>query len=155
MSSRTSSTPSHRVTLWVAANVLWFSSVPAHYSYLLRELRSGAFPTHADSIGIPLFGWAMITVLLAPILNTAWGWLSRDYPGSVSLFAAVQGAGLQTRIVSTGLIALTGILLVGVCVEVLAGAPELAAVVVSWCYLALAFRAAFLHAHPSRKAVTA
>jgi hypothetical protein len=92
-------TPSHRTTLWLAANVLWFSSIPALGSFLVRELKSGAFPTDGDSIGIPLFGWVSVTVVLAPVLNTAWWWLSRNYPGSVFLFAMVfngKTAGLYT-----------------------------------------------------------
>jgi len=148
-------TPSNRMTLWVAANVLWFSSIPALGSFLTRELRLGAFPTDGDSIGIPFFGWAIITVVLAPVLNTAWWWLSRDYPGSVSLFVAAQATGIRTRIVSTCLIALAGMLAAGVILEVMGGAPEIAAVVASWCYLALAFRAAFLRGHAFGKTVAA
>jgi hypothetical protein len=137
-------TPSHRTTLWLAANVLWFSSIPALGSFLVRELKSGAFPTDGDSIGIPLFGWVSVTVVLAPVLNTAWWWLSRNYPGSVFLFVTDKRTDTRSHIVSIGLIALAGTLVAGGVWELLSGAPEIAAVVLSWCYLTLAFRAAFL-----------
>jgi hypothetical protein len=137
-------TPSHRTTLCLAANVLWFSSIPALGSFLGRELRSGSFPTDGDSIGIPLIGWATVTTVMAPVLNTAWWWLSRSYPGSTFLFVTDQRTDTKSHIVSVGLIALAGTLVAGAVWEMFSGAPEIAAVVLSWCYLTLAFRAAFL-----------
>ena len=83
-------TPSHRTTLWLAANVLWFGSITALGSFLVRELKSGAFPTDGDCIEIPLFDWVSVTVVLAPVLNTACRWLSRNYAGSVFLFVTDQ-----------------------------------------------------------------
>jgi len=142
---RVATTPSYRMTLWFAAHVLWFSSIPALVSFLVREQRSGAFPVDGDSIGIPIMGWTIVTVVLAPVLNIAWWWLSRGYPGSVPLFVTDRSTNAKARIVSLGLVALAVTLGVGVVWELFSGAPEMSAVVLSWCYLTLAFRAAFVN----------
>jgi hypothetical protein len=134
-------TPSHRTTLWITSNVLWFSSIPAHFSYLSRELKAGSFPPYGDTIAIPLFGWAMFALLLSPVLNAIWWWLSRQYPGRVSLLSRVDRS-----LVGNSLLAVTGLLVFLSIWELLAGAPEISIVVASWCYLTLAYRSAYLHA---------
>lgn len=88
---------------------------------MVREVRSGAFSIDGDSIGIPLFGWALITVVLAPLLNTAWWWLWKNYPGSVFLFVTDQGIDTRSHMVSIGLIAFAGALVVGTVWKALPG----------------------------------
>jgi len=133
-------TPAHRWALWLAANVLWFSAIPAHWFYLTRELKVGSFPVDADSIGIPFFGAAVLITALAPVLNLAWWWLSRRYPGSISLSVSNinSWAGLL-------LLCLAALLAFGALWELVSGAFELAFVVLCWSYLALAYRAVYLY----------
>jgi hypothetical protein len=133
-------TPAKRATLWFASNLLWLSSVPAVWLYLERELRAGSYSTEADSIGIPLFGVAAWSVALLPFLNIAWWWLSRDYPGVVSIFTRRQSSN-SVRAISISLVGFAALLGLFAVWELVAGAPEVALIVLSWVYLALAYRA--------------
>jgi hypothetical protein len=136
-------TPKQRATLLIGSNLLWFASIPAQYFYLNRNLLAGAYPVNGDNIIIPLFGWAMVALIACPVLNTVWWWLSRRYPGSVSVFVRAPRR-VSAQIVSLCLIALTLFLCFGVVSEFFAEASEAALVMLTWCYLPLAYRAAFL-----------
>lgn len=52
-------TPKHRATLWVIANLLLLAAVPVLALHLGRQLPAGAFPDNADSIGLPIVGLAV------------------------------------------------------------------------------------------------
>jgi hypothetical protein len=84
-------TPKYRATLWVLANAAWISISPAAALYFERQLRSGAYPMHADSIGLPIIGIAFWVILFLIPLNFAWWLLLRNYPGRVSLRTSVKG----------------------------------------------------------------
>ena len=146
-------TPKHRGTLWLLANVLWFCSIPVYWFYLDRELRAGAFATQRDMF-IEFASWTVVVLVLSPVLNIAWWWLSRGYPGKVSLLVRPEPS-FGVHGVSVVLIGLAAILGVGAIWEVLAGAPEVAVVTLSWCYLALAYRAAYVAAEKAINPVAA
>jgi len=133
-------TPAHRWALWSIANVLWFSAIPAHWFYLTRELEAGSFPVDADSIGIPFFGAAILVTALAPVLNLAWWWLSQRYPGSISLSVSNKSSWAGRL-----LLCLAVLLAFGALGELVAGAFELAFIVLCWSYVALAYRAVYLY----------
>jgi len=141
------STPRHRATLWISANVAWFSGLPAFSWYLSRQLAGGALSADADSIGLPFFTAVILAILGAPVLNLIWWWLSRTYPGSVPLFTRGHNSPVAHL-----LIVLTMFLLIGAIWEFVAGAPEVGLVVLVWSYIALASRAAHLHSN-ARSAV--
>jgi len=52
-------TPRHRATLWILANAAWIAVSPAAALYFDRQLRKGAYPVDADSIGLPIMGIAV------------------------------------------------------------------------------------------------
>jgi hypothetical protein len=70
------------------AAALYLTAPIAYAHFIILEWKRGAFPDpNADSIGIPIFGFAALLVITAPI---TWGfvWLCvRRYPGAVSLTA--------------------------------------------------------------------
>ena len=79
----------------------------------------------------------------------------RETTRVVFLFVTARGIDTRIHVVSIGLIALALALVVGTIWELLSGAPEIAAVALAWCYLALAFRAAFLRRRASGHIVAA
>lgn len=71
-------------SLWV---VLWIArlfSVPLYY---IRTQALGYYPVHADSIGIPIAGNVIITLLIGPFIAWFLWVLLRGSPGDRSWFA--------------------------------------------------------------------
>jgi hypothetical protein len=69
----------------ILAAVLFLTAPLVVTRYYYVELEHGSFPIEADSIGIPIFSFVILTVVTAPL---TWGviWLcARRYPGAVSL----------------------------------------------------------------------
>jgi hypothetical protein len=137
-------TPKHRAILWALANFSWIALSPAAALYYDRQLRRGAYPVDADSIGLPIMGIAMSVVALLLPLNFAWWFLLRRYPGRVPLRTSVKGAGTRQR-----LIGLLGLILAILCSAAAAealreDAREFAPVFLAWSYVALAMRSAYL-----------
>jgi hypothetical protein len=80
-------TPRSRTIVLLAAAVLFLTAPAVVARYYYVELGRGLFPSDADSIGIPIFGFTILLLVTAPI---TWGfvWLCvRRYPGGVSLAA--------------------------------------------------------------------
>jgi len=139
-------TPKHRATLWVLANVAWIAVAPAAALYYDRQLRHGAYPVNADSIGLPIVGIAMWVVVLLLPLNFVWWFLTRRYPGRVSL--RTSGKGLRS---GQRLIGVVGLIFAVSCVAAAVSAlaedaGEVTPVFFLWSYITLAMRAAFFAA---------
>ncbi|HEV3481310.1 MAG TPA: hypothetical protein VGR97_03180 [Candidatus Acidoferrales bacterium] len=140
----TITTPKHRATLWIAANFAVVALIPAAISYYSRELNAGAYPVDADSIGIPIMetGISALTLLLP--LNIACLLLLRRYAGKSALWTSTKGLRLGQHVIA-GLCLVVGIMcLAGVVESLREGAPEFSIVLLMWCYLAVAMRAAFV-----------
>ena len=137
-------TPKHRVVLWVAANLSLVALVPAAVMYFSRELKAGAYPVDADSIGIPIMGTLMSVLGLLLPVNIACWLLLRRYPGKVALKISAKDLRVGPRVVAGlglafgALCAVTGVW------SAVERAPEFAAVYLLWCYVTLAIRAAFV-----------
>lgn len=140
------STPKRCATLLAISNILWFSIIPAQIFYFSRKLTAGAFPENSDSIGIPIMESVVSAIILSPVLNVFWLLLSRRYPGSVSLALKVKCKWyiqIISALLTTSAIFLAYIAILGA----LDGELEMAAVVISWCYLTFSYRAVFLASH--------
>ena len=92
-------TPKHRASLWVLANICWITVVPATALYFDRQLRRGAYPVDADSIGIPILGIATWVVTLLLPINFVWWFLLRRYPGRVSLCPPGKGLATHSQVI--------------------------------------------------------
>jgi hypothetical protein len=139
-------TPKHRASLWIVTNAAWVAVVPAAALYFDRQLRRGAYPVDADSIGIPIVGIAMwVTVLLLP-LNVVWWLLLRRYPGRVPLRTSSEGLRIGPRFISAlGLV--FAMSCAGAAVWALADdASEITPVFFAWSYITFAIRAAYVRA---------
>ena len=65
--------PASSVPLWILAILMLLGFPALNLIYWTLVLQSGALPTDADSIGIPLFSSIVVTVVLTPIiLGTTW-----------------------------------------------------------------------------------
>jgi hypothetical protein len=53
----------------ILLNCFWFGGLPGFWNYLFYTQHRGDYPANADSIGIPLFGSAILAVVFAPIVN--------------------------------------------------------------------------------------
>ena len=137
------STPKHRGTLWVLANISLLAIVPAAALYFDRMQRAGAYPVEADSIGLPIMGIAMWVFILLVPLNVGWWFLLRRYPGKSSLFASGRGLNIGPRIVEVAGVLLAALFGVGALWALADGALEVTPVLLLWCYVAIAMRAAF------------
>src|SRR6266576_2083563 len=91
--------PKHRASLWVLANICWIAVIPAAALYFDRQLRRGAYPVDADSIGLPIIGIAMWVVALLLPLNLVWWFLLRRYPGRVPLRSSGERLATRPRVV--------------------------------------------------------
>ncbi len=140
----TITTPKHRATLWIAANIAVVVLIPAAISYYSRESNAGASPVDADSISIPIVETAISALTLLLPLNLACLWLLRRYVGKSTLWTSTKGLGLGARVIA-GLCLVLGIIcLVGVVESLREGAPEFSIVFLMWCYIAVTIRAAFV-----------
>lgn len=139
-------TPKHRATLWILANAAWIAASPAAALYFDRQLRKGAYPVDADSIGLPIMGIAVWVIVLLLPLNFAWWFLLRRYPGRVSLGTSGKGLGTGKR-----LFGVVGLIFAISCAAAAIWAPtedarEVTPVFFAWSYITLAIRAAYLAA---------
>jgi hypothetical protein len=139
-------TPKHRATLWVLANITWVAVAPAAALYYEPQQRGGAYPVDADSIGLPIVGIAIWVIVLLLPLNFACWFLLRRYPGRVSLDASGKGLGTGKQLVGV----------IGVIFAISCGAAaiwaltedagEVTPVFLAWSYIVLAIRATYLAA---------
>ena len=137
-------TPKHRATLWVLANVAWVAVAPAAALYYSRQLRHGAYPVDADSIGLPIVGIAMWVVILLLPLNFVWWFLLRRDPGSVSLRTSGKDLGTGKRFIGVvGLIFAISCSAAAVW-ALTENAAKVTPVFFTWSYITLAMRAAYL-----------
>lgn len=144
-------TPKHRATLWIAANLAVLALIPAAILYYSRESNAGAYPVDADSIGIPIMETGITALTLLFPLNVACLLLLRRYAGNSALWISTKGLRLGEHVVA-GLCLVVGIMCVAGVVESLReGAPEFSIVLLVWCYLAVAMRAAFVASARSNK----
>ena len=140
----TITTPKHRATLWIAANIAVVALIPAAISYYSRELNAGAYPVDADSIAIPIGETGISSLVLLVPLNIACLLLLRRYAGPSPLWISAKGFGLGVRVIA-GLCFVLGIIsFVGAAEWLREGAPEFSIVLLMWCYIAVAMRAAFV-----------
>lgn len=138
-----SSTPKRRMSLWVFANISWLTLIPASALYLERQLRSGVYPTEADSVSIPIFGVVTLVVALLLPLNLGWWFLTRKYPGRCPLRTSGGGLKRGQRVVGA-----TGVILAFLCafasvLLLVDDSRELAPVLLAWCYVCIAMRASY------------
>lgn len=144
-------TPKYRGILWAVANVSFVAVVPAAALYFSRQLRAGAYPEEADSIGLPIVGIAFWVLILLLPLNIAWGLLLRRYPGKVVLYASARDLRLAPRIIAELGLAVGVLCVVAAVWSLVDDAPEFTAVFLLWCYVALAVRAAFVMSARTKK----
>jgi hypothetical protein len=130
--------------LWIAANVSVIALIPAAISYYRRESNAGAYPVDADSIGIPIMGTGISALMLLLPLNLACLWLLRRYAGKSALWTSTKGLRLGEQVIALFCFVLAIICLAGVIESLREGAPEFSIVLLTWCYVAVAMRAAFV-----------
>lgn len=140
----TITTPKRRATLWIAANLAVVALIPAAIFYYSRESNAGAYPVDADSIGIPIIETGISAPTLLFPLNIACLFLLRRYAGKSPLWTSTKGLGLGARLIAGFCLVLGIICLAGVVESLREGAPEFSIVLLMWCYLAVAMRAAFV-----------
>ncbi len=84
-------TPRLKRTVWLLVLLAVFAEPFVEYVYYSTNLERGVYPPDADSIGIPLFQFAVAWIVTLPVvLGFVWFAL-RDYPGSVSFMAHNSG----------------------------------------------------------------
>lgn len=146
-------TPKHRASLWVLANVSWIAVVPAAALYFNRQLLRGAYPLEADSIGLPIVGIAMWVITLIFPLNLVWWFLLRRYPGRVSLRTSSEGLATGPHLIGVlGLICAVSCATAAVWAVAADDVWEVTPVFFAWSYITLAMRAAHLAAARERNA---
>jgi hypothetical protein len=80
-------TPKMKRTAWLLALVSILAQPLVEAVYYSTNLGRGAYPTDADSIGIPIFQFVFGWLLTLPVV-IAFVWFAlREYPGSVPLAA--------------------------------------------------------------------
>ena len=136
--------PKHRASLWLLANISWIAAVPAAVLYFSRQQARGRYPVDADSIGLPIAGIAMWVVILILPLNLVWFFLLRQYPGPVPLRASGKGLSLRTQILGV-----LGVIGAALCATAGALAMaemswEFAPLLLAWSYITLSMRAVYL-----------
>lgn len=148
-------TPRHRATLWLVANISLIAVVPAAASYFSRRLSAGLYPTDADSIGIPVAGIAIWTLILLVPLNISCWLLLRQYPGSVPFAASSKGSSYVSRVISVCGVLFGVLCAVAAVVSLVSGGPEFTPVFLLWCWTIFAIRAAYVaSARDHAKSVT-
>jgi hypothetical protein len=80
-------TPKAKRTVWLLALISLLAEPFVEYVYYRTNLRRGAYPANADSIGIPIFQFAFGWVVTLPFVLAFIWFALRDYPGSVSFVA--------------------------------------------------------------------
>jgi len=140
----TITTPKHRATLWIIANLALLTFIPSSALYYTRMLNAGAYPVDADSISIPILEVAVsVLVLLVPLNVIFWLHLRR-YPGRVPIRLSTEGTGGAARLVAAFGLALACLSALAAISVLFTGEIEDAPVLLLWPYVALAMRAAFL-----------
>ena len=143
-------TPAKRWQYLLFVNLLWFSIIPTAVLYYSRLLQEGAFPTDADSIGIPIMGTAIAVLAAAPFLNVLLWITSRRYPGSVSVFGATGSRGTSYWIWTVLAIFGAGISIFISAESVFHGGWEWAVAALPWLYVCAAARVIVIRAsHPN------
>ena len=79
--------PARSSTLWMLTALLLLAFPGLNFVYWPQVLLSGALPANSDSIGIPIFGSIILTLIASPlVIGVAWLCLRR-YNSRTRLFA--------------------------------------------------------------------
>lgn len=68
-------TPPNRWIFFLLLNCAWFGSEIGIVKFFEVTFERGDYSQNADSIGIPIMGWACLLVLFAPVVNGLAFWL--------------------------------------------------------------------------------
>lgn len=75
--------PSSPAPLWALTGLLIVGFPAVNFVYWPEVLRSGVLPPDADSIGIPMFGSILLSIVAAPLLlGASWVCLRRYNPAA-------------------------------------------------------------------------
>jgi hypothetical protein len=98
-------TPRSRWSLLLGLLLAYCATPLAVASYYSTELRRGAYPVEADSIGIPIYQSVFVLLTMIPVVFIA-GWMAvRNYRPSAVLWAWAPSRPLAAAFWSTFLVA--------------------------------------------------
>jgi len=138
-------------SLWIVASLAAFLYVFApveNIVFLRTQLDRGVFPVNADSIGIPIYWFTLMLIVLSPVYVLFAYAALRRYVGGVPLWAFDTSQWLRSTVwtlVYGGLVA-TAVYQVGYYIQL--RMPLSVAVSVLWAYLLLCIRASLASRPP-------
>jgi hypothetical protein len=137
-------TPRSKWSLLLGLLLAYCATPLAVASYYLTELRRGAYPVEADSIGIPIFQSVVVLLTMTPLVFIA-GWMAvRNYRSSAVLWAWAPSRPVAAALWTTflGAVALAqGVMALGLA-QTAHGLPAMYAI--ASAYMSLLLRASIV-----------